>query len=120
GMGKPTNFRLGEVAERELDVAKLILVQGVEHIALVLAVIQRTINFVWLAVLTLHNAGVVTGGQAIGTEQPGSLHQVLKLHMAIAFKAWIWSATGGVFIDELLDHIRAKLHLHINGVKRHT
>ena len=111
------HLRLGQVAERELDEVELLLRQGVEDVALVLAGVDRAEEPVRRAPL---DPGVVTGRQAIGAEQLRAVDEVAELDVAVALQAGIRRPPGGVLVDEAVDDRLAELGFHIDGVERNA
>src|SRR5690606_28744497 len=89
GAGKATRLGLRQVAKRELDEIHLLLRQRMEHIALVLAVVERAIEAMRnpLPGIAAFDPRIVAGREAIRAEQLRPLDEMPELHMPVAFKA---------------------------------
>lgn len=117
---KGADFGFGQSAEREADEAELVLVHGVEDVALVFLGVNGAEETVWFAGewIAERDAGVVTGGEAIGTEEAGAVDEMAEFDVAVALQTGVGGATGGVFVDEAVDDGLTELCFHIDGVER--
>ena len=111
GHGQPTRFRFGAnlslgrgVSQREHGVLELLMGQHAQHIALVLGPVCGTVQF-RVSGCVGDDLGVVACADGVETQGDGLFQQRRELDPFVAAHARVGSAPGGVFINEILDHI---------------
>ena len=62
------------------------------------------------------DARVVAGRHDLGAQAPGAIQQCRKLQIAVAARAWDRRAAGGVFGDEVGDHLFLELAFTVDQV----
>ena len=106
-----------QATKREHQVAKLFLVQHVEHIRLVLGFIDRLVQ-VEHPPLILFDSRIVTGGEEISTQKTSPGNEMMELDVPVAFQTRVRGATLSVFIDEIVDDDALELLLDIERIER--
>ena len=82
--------------------AESFLVQGVQEVALVFAVIPALTQLI--ASVFLFQAGIVSGGDEIGTKVDRPVEEFLEFDFLVADNVRIWCATIAILIKELLKY----------------
>ena len=90
-------------AERQACVRELLLCKRVEHVALVLALVERF--FKEPAAVFLFDARVVTGHDGVAAQNAGALVEPLELQIAVAVDAGVWRGAALVGGNEAVDDL---------------
>ena len=118
-----TRLGLVQRAEREAQMRQLVLIQEIQHIALVLAVVHGL--FQEPAAVFLLDAGIVAGNDIIQAVLPGEGQHFIKLHVAVAVNTWIGCSACLIdpdkFFDDSLFKLSGKVQYLIRNIqlKRH-
>ena len=102
-VGHCSHVGLLQFTEREGGGRQLLLAQLVQEIALVLARVARPQQPPAAAFAV--DAGVVAGGNALGTQLARRVQEVLELDLAVAQHVRVGGAAGGVLGQEVLEHV---------------
>ena len=114
-LGDGAHLALVQPAQRQTDVSQLRLREVVEHIALVLALVQPLFQQPAAGGLVLLHPGVVARDHIVQPVGLGPAEQVVELHILVAVDAGIGRAASLVDPDELVDD----LFLKIGGEVQH-
>ena len=104
-------------AEREHRVRELVLGEHTQHVGLVLGPGAGAVQFA-VAVGIRHDRGVVTGGDGVEAEVEGLFEQGGELDPLVAAHAGVRGAAGGVFGDEVVDHVELEAFGEVPNVVR--
>src|SRR5690606_30237349 len=86
-----------------------------EEVALVLVRIEATTEANVPVGIHLR-ACVVASGDQVGAEPASAAQQVRDLRVRVAADARVGSPARGVLTDEVVDHVRGELRLHVEDV----
>ena len=117
-LGNLTRLGLVQRAEREAQMRQLVLIQEIQHIALVLAVVHGL--FQEPAAVLLLDAGIVPCGDGITAEQLRALDEFGEFHVAVAVDAGVRCRTALIGIHKAVHHLLAEAVREIEHIKRHT
>ena len=105
-----SHFLFHFAAQRKLYVAKLVLCQHIQHIALILAVIQRFFQKIPAGHFVIFNEGIVSGGHILQSLLFGKAKQFIELHIPVTINAWIRCPARLICSDELSDDLVPEVH----------
>ena len=80
---------LVQAAQRQTDMRQLLLSEVVEHVALVLALVQPLFEQETAGGLVLLHPGIVARDHILHAVCPGPVQQMAELHIFIAVDAWV-------------------------------
>ena len=104
-----------EKAKREVDMRELLLRQPIEHIALILPLIQRLLQHI-AAVYPRHTR-VVPGHDHIAAQHLRALKKLAEFQIVVAVDAGVWRAPGKIAAHELLQDLFVEFILKIEHIK---
>src|SRR3989442_8205424 len=116
--GVLADLTLGHAAEREQDAPEPLAVQVIEHVRLVLRVVDGGVQLG--ATGTLHDPRVVAGGQPVESELEHAREHEVEAHERIASHAGIRGAALEVGAVERLDDPFPELALQVPAVIRNV
>ena len=114
--GNFTRFGLAQAAKRELDPRKRLLCQIVEHVALVLRLVEGLFEDVLLPCPL--DAGVVAGGDIAAAQDIGALKELVEFQIAVAVDAGVGGDAVLVGVDEAVDDAGGEFVLEVENIKR--
>ena len=112
------DLALGHGAERKQDAGQPLRVEVVQHVGLVLCRIDRGVQL--RSLRSLHDAGVVPGGQPVEAELDHARQHQVEAHEGVASHAGVRSATLEVIAVEGLDDSLAEFLLEVPAVIRNA
>ena len=104
-----THFGLVQPPQRQAHMGQLLLGQVIEHIALILTLVQPLFQQPAAGGLVLLHPGVVARDHIVQPVGLGPAEQVVELHILVAVDAGIGRAAGLVDPDELVDDLLLKI-----------
>ena len=119
-LGDLTHFWLMQSAQREQCVGELLLCHRIQHIALILALIQRLFQLPPSGFLIVLNARIMTGRNIVALQLPGTVIQPLKLEIPVAVDAGIRRPSALIGTDKPLDDLLIKGIHEIKPIVRHV
>ena len=117
-LGNLTRLGLVQRAEREAQMRQLVLIQEIQHIALVLAVVHGL--FQEPAAVFLLDAGIVPRGDGITAKQLRALDELGEFHVAVAVDAGVRCRAALIGIHKAVHHLLAEAVREIEHIERHT
>ena len=119
-LGDLTHFRLMQSAQREQCVGELLLCHRIQHIALILALIQRLLELPPSGFLIVLDARIMTGRNIITVQFPGTVIQPLKLEIPVAVNTGIRRPSALIGTDKPADDLFIKGIHKIKHIVRHV
>ncbi len=114
--GEAPDLGLRVLAHREQQARELGLLQRVEDVGLVLAVVDGAVQLE--AVVAVADARIVSRRKVTGVEGDGAVEQGAKLDVLVAGEAGVGRATALVLADEVVDDLAPELLLQVEDVVR--
>ena len=116
--GNFARFGLAQAPKREFDPRERLLRQIVEHIALILCLVQRLFEDIPLPIP--FNAGIVPRGDIAAAHDVGALEELVEFQIAVAVDAGVRGNAVLVGVYEAVDDALGKFILEIEDVIRHA
>ena len=116
--GNFTRFGLTQAAKRELDPRKRLLCQIVEHVALVLRLVEGLFEDVLLPFPL--DAGIVPGGDIAAAHDIGALKQLVEFQIAVAVDAGVRRNAVLIGVHKAVDDALGEFVLEVEDIIRHT
>ena len=117
-LGEGAHLGLVHAAEREHDVRKLLLRHGIEHVALILALVRSLLQ--QKDAVLLLNARVVPGHDVVAAKNFRAVKELAELHEAVAVDAGVRRDSVLVAVDEPAYDRAAEIVREVEHVERHA
>ena len=117
-LGAGAHLGLVHAAEREHDVRKLLLRHGIEHVALILALVRSLLQ--QKDAVLLLNARVVPGHDVVAAKNFRAVKELAELHEAVAVDAGVRRDAVLVAVDEPAYDRAAEIVREVEHVERHA
>ena len=104
-LGDGTHLGLVQGPQRQAHMSQLLLGEVVQHIALILALIQPLFEQPAAGVRVLFHPGIVAGDYIFHAVGLRPVQQMVELHVFITINAGVWGAASLIHPDKLLDDL---------------
>ena len=113
---KAPHLRFGKLPQGKAQMGELPLAQGVEHIALILALIQGLAQFIAPGLPVLGDAGVMAGDKTVKAPLQGQVQQGPELQEVVTVDAGVGGLAAFIGLGEAPDHGGAKDAGEVQGL----
>ena len=114
-----TRLTLRHAAERKLCVCKLLLRQGIKHVALILARVDRFLQQVATGCFILYDLCIMSGNHIIHSKLLCPLVQIFEFQIPVTVDAGIRRDTTFVAVHELVHDLLLEMLLEVHDIVIH-